>query len=265
MHDIPLLVETGAADRYDLVVVVEADERLRLERLAARGLRPAEAWSRIRAQAPAEARAAVADVVIDNDGTPEQLAGQVDDRGGASRMPAESVRAFATRQRASRSCGVLDPVARAEPGVAGSAHSPLVVEVHGTQGVGGGTMNLVSTVLGRQEQTRSWQEDLYRDVHSHPELSHQESRTAGLVADRLEDAGSLFTAALAARAWSVCCANGDGPTVLLRADMDALPVREATGLVYASTELARAADGEQVPVMHACGHDMHVACLARRG
>ena len=79
VHDIPLLVETGAADRYDLVVVVEADERLRLERLAARGLRPAEAWSRIRAQAPAEARAAVADVVIDNDGTPEQLAGQVDD------------------------------------------------------------------------------------------------------------------------------------------------------------------------------------------
>jgi hippurate hydrolase len=56
-------------------------------------------------------------------------------------------------------------------------------------------------------------------------------------------------------------ANGDGPTVLLRADMDALPVREATGLPYASTDTATDADGNQVPVMHACGHDMHVASL----
>jgi hippurate hydrolase len=56
-------------------------------------------------------------------------------------------------------------------------------------------------------------------------------------------------------------ANGDGPTVLLRADMDALPVREATGLPYASTATATADDGAEVPVMHACGHDVHVACL----
>jgi hippurate hydrolase len=55
--------------------------------------------------------------------------------------------------------------------------------------------------------------------------------------------------------------NGDGPAVLLRADMDALPVREQTDLPYASTETATDADGNQVPVMHACGHDLHVACL----
>ena len=57
------------------------------------------------------------------------------------------------------------------------------------------------------------------------------------------------------------CATATGPTVLLRADMDALPVREATGLPYASTVTATDADGAEVPVMHACGHDVHVACL----
>ena len=59
-----------------------------------------------------------------------------------------------------------------------------------------------------------------------------------------------------------CCDNGDGPTVMLRADMDALPVKEATGLPYASTATATDADGNEVPVMHACGHDMHVTWLA---
>ena len=57
-------------------------------------------------------------------------------------------------------------------------------------------------------------------------------------------------------------ANGDGPTVMLRADMDALPVKEATGLPYASTATATDPDGDEVPVMHACGHDMHVTWLA---
>ena len=55
--------------------------------------------------------------------------------------------------------------------------------------------------------------------------------------------------------------NGDGPTVLLRADMDALPVLERTGLDYASTDRGKGADGKDVPVMHACGHDAHVTCL----
>jgi dephospho-CoA kinase len=78
VHDIPLLVETGAAGRYDLVVVVEAPEPVRVRRLATRGLTEPEALARVRAQAPAEERAAVADVVIDNDGPQERLAPQVD-------------------------------------------------------------------------------------------------------------------------------------------------------------------------------------------
>jgi len=96
-------------------------------------------------------------------------------------------------------------------------------------------------------------ETLYKDVHSHPELSMEEKRTAGIAADRLRAAGFEVTEAVGNTGVVGVLSNGDGPTVMLRADMDALPVREQTGLDYAST-----VDG----VMHACGHDMHVTWLA---
>jgi len=119
-----------------------------------------------------------------------------------------------------------------------------------------------SSVLARLEATRPWQEDLYRDVHEHPELSHQETRTAGLVADRLRNGGFEVHDGVGGTGVVGILRNGDGPTVLLRADMDALPVREATGLPYASEVTGTDAAGNEVPVMHACGHDVHVACLA---
>src|SRR5436309_11937901 len=96
-------------------------------------------------------------------------------------------------------------------------------------------------------------EALYKDVHSHPELSMQEERTAGIAAQRLSAAGFDVTSGVGKTGVVGLLENGDGPTVMLRADMDALPVQEQTGLPYAST-----VDG----VMHACGHDMHVAWLA---
>ncbi|MBJ7002326.1 amidohydrolase [Streptomyces sp. CRPSP2-6A1] len=96
-------------------------------------------------------------------------------------------------------------------------------------------------------------EDLYRDLHRHPELSLREHRTAGKLAGRLADAGFETAEGVGGTGVVGRLANGDGPTVLLRADMDALPVTEATGLPYAS-----ATDG----VMHACGHDLHVTWLA---
>src|SRR5690242_21687153 len=96
-------------------------------------------------------------------------------------------------------------------------------------------------------------EALYKDVHRHPELSMQEERTAALAADRLNAAGFDVTSGVGTTGVVGLLRNGDGPTVMLRADMDALPVQEQTGLDYASTT-----DG----VMHACGHDMHVAWLA---
>ena len=104
-------------------------------------------------------------------------------------------------------------------------------------------------------------EDLYRDVHSHPELSMQETRTAGLAADRLEAAGYDVARAVGKTGVVGIMRNGDGPTVMLRADMDALPVKEATGLPYASDVVGTDSDGQATPVMHACGHDMHVAWL----
>jgi len=95
-------------------------------------------------------------------------------------------------------------------------------------------------------------EELYKDVHRHPELSMQEQRTAGLAAERLSAAGFEVTAGVGGTGVVGLLWNGEGPTVMLRADMDALPVAEQTGLQYASM-----VDG----VMHACGHDMHVAWL----
>jgi amidohydrolase len=104
-------------------------------------------------------------------------------------------------------------------------------------------------------------EALYKDIHSHPELSMQEKRTAGIAAERLHAANYEVTTGVGKTGVVGLLRNGDGPTVMLRADMDALPVKEETGLPYASTVTARDRDGNTVPVMHACGHDMHVACL----
>ena len=103
--------------------------------------------------------------------------------------------------------------------------------------------------------------DLYEDLHAHPELSFCEVRTVGLLADRLEDLGYEVTRGVGGTGVVALLANGDGPTVLLRADIDALPVEEATGLPYASTVRAKGLNGEEVPVAHACGHDMHAAWM----
>src|SRR5438309_1134543 len=82
-------------------------------------------------------------------------------------------------------------------------------------------------------------EVLYKDVHSHPELSMQETRTAGLAADRLRVAGFEVTTGVGKTGVVGLLRNGDGPTVMLRADMDALPIEEATALPYASQTTAK--------------------------
>ncbi|MGR6035697.1 MAG: M20 family metallopeptidase [Candidatus Nitrosoglobus sp.] len=104
-------------------------------------------------------------------------------------------------------------------------------------------------------------ERLYTDMHTHPELSMQETRTAGLAAERLRAAGYEVTTGIGKTGVVGLLRNGNGPTVMLRADMDALPVEEATGVSYASTARAVDHEGKPVPVMHACGHDMHVTWL----
>ena len=104
-------------------------------------------------------------------------------------------------------------------------------------------------------------ESVYKDLHSHPELSMHEERTARIAADRLRAAGYEVTTGVGKTGVVGLLRNGDGPTIMLRADMDALPVKEATGLSYASSITATDSDGKTVPVMHACGHDMHVTWL----
>jgi len=116
-------------------------------------------------------------------------------------------------------------------------------------------------VLSGLSKARPWQEDFYRHLHQHPELSHQEHHTAAEVAGRLGRFGYRVHTGIGGTGVVAVLHNGDGPTVLMRADMDALPVRERSGLPYASTVTARDRDGLEVPVMHACGHDVHVTCL----
>ena len=105
-------------------------------------------------------------------------------------------------------------------------------------------------------------EALYEDIHAHPELSMHETRTAGIAADRLRKAGYDVTTGVGKTGVVGLLRNGEGPTLMLRADMDALPIAEGTGLAYASKVTATDARGKTVPVGHMCGHDMHVAWLA---
>ncbi len=103
--------------------------------------------------------------------------------------------------------------------------------------------------------------DWRRDLHAHPELGHAEKRTAALVADHLRALGlSPVTGIAGTGVTAVLKGARPGPRIALRADMDALPVTEATGLPYASTAIGEYR-GQPVGLMHACGHDMHVAIL----
>jgi hippurate hydrolase len=102
---------------------------------------------------------------------------------------------------------------------------------------------------------------IYTDLHQHPELSMQEYRTAKIAADHVAALGYEVTREVGATGVVAVLRNGDGPTVMLRADMDALPMREETGLPYASTATARDENGSAVGVAHSCGHDMHVAWM----
>jgi len=104
-------------------------------------------------------------------------------------------------------------------------------------------------------------EELYKDLHSHPELAFAEHRTSGIAAEWLAGAGYTVSTGIGGTGVAGVLRNGDGPAVLVRGDMDALPLREETGLDYASDVVAVDARGERTHVMHACGHDMHVACL----
>ncbi len=104
-------------------------------------------------------------------------------------------------------------------------------------------------------------EKIYHHLHQTPELSKVEFKTADFLAKKLENYGFDVTEGIAKTGLVAILKNGDGPTVMLRADTDALPVLEKTGLAYASTATAVNEAGKFVPVMHACGHDIHMTVL----
>lgn len=103
--------------------------------------------------------------------------------------------------------------------------------------------------------------EIYKYIHSNPELFMHETRTSKIAADYLTKYQFEVTTPVGPTGVVGLMKNGDGPVVMLRADMDALPVTEKTGLPYASTKVARDGDGKEVGVSHVCGHDMHVTWL----
>ena len=120
----------------------------------------------------------------------------------------------------------------------------------------------ISDIIKEHLPSLEQYEPLYKHLHANPELSFQEKETASRIATELSkfsidevhtDIGGHGIAAV--------IKNGPGKIVLLRADFDALPVEEKTGLEYASKKKMKDAEGVEKPVMHACGHDMHVTCL----
>jgi amidohydrolase len=130
---------------------------------------------------------------------------------------------------------------------------------------------LASYIRAAEDPKRRVEDDLktdlpflqqfYTDLHQNPELSFLEEKTAAKVARELKSAGFEVAEKVGLHGVVGVLLNGDGPVVLLRTDMDALPVREQTGLSYASTRKQVNTTGEEVPVMHACGHDLHMTAM----
>jgi hippurate hydrolase len=115
-------------------------------------------------------------------------------------------------------------------------------------------------VKGLIHNDYTYLEQLYKYLHTHPELSLQEAQTAARLSREIKELGFEVTPNMGGHGVVAVLKNGTGPTVLVRTDMDALPVMEQTGLPYASKVRKRDRFGNEVGVMHACGHDMHMTC-----
>lgn len=102
---------------------------------------------------------------------------------------------------------------------------------------------------------------IFKDLHQNPELGFMEVRTSGIIAKELKALGYEVKTGIGKTGVVATLKNGDGPTVMYRADMDCNSVKEATGLPYASTKVMKREDGSETPVMHACGHDAHVTWM----
>ncbi|WP_280547753.1 amidohydrolase [Halomonas sp. 11-S5] len=122
-------------------------------------------------------------------------------------------------------------------------------------------LDLKGAIGAQVEATLEEVQALYRQIHQHPELPFQEHETSARLAEALEALGYEVTRGVGGTGVVALLENGDGPTVMLRGDMDALPIKEDTGLDFASTRTVET-EGGTVPLMHACGHDLHSSCVA---
>ncbi len=122
-------------------------------------------------------------------------------------------------------------------------------------------MSDISRLLAHHDVDLSWQQSFYEDLHERPELSGHEHETAEKIAAKLEEFDCEVTTHIGGFGLVAIFRNGEGPTVLFRADFDALPITEKTGVPFASTRVRPGPDGTRTGVMHACGHDMHTTAL----
>lgn len=129
------------------------------------------------------------------------------------------------------------------------------------ESVGASLENHISDINARVDSDLDYLRNLYVHFHRNPELSYHEKETAARMADELERIGFQVTPKVGGHGVVGVLKNGDGPTVLVRGDMDALPVKEETGRPYASTVVVKDELGRDVNVMHACGHDIHMTSL----
>ncbi|KAK5062764.1 hypothetical protein LTR84_004839 [Exophiala bonariae] len=120
---------------------------------------------------------------------------------------------------------------------------------------------LCEAVLQKVELEASQFIPIYKEIHQHPELPSFEVATASTIANHLERLSFQIHSSIGGHGLVGVLLNGEGPSVLLRAELDALPVEERTGLDYASTKRMLDENGEEQPVMHACGHDLHMAAV----
>ena len=118
-----------------------------------------------------------------------------------------------------------------------------------------------AVIEARVEETESDLLELYKHLHAHPELSFHEEQSAARMAEELSQLGFTVTTGVGGHGVVAVLEQGEGPTLMIRADMDALPVKEETGLPYASSATTTDESGSEVAVMHACGHDVHMTCL----
>jgi amidohydrolase len=120
------------------------------------------------------------------------------------------------------------------------------------------TLSINAALADLNDKEFDFLKSLYLHLHQNPELSFKEEQTAARIAEELQALGFSVTRNFGGTGVVGTLVNGAGPTLLIRADMDALPVKEQTGLDYASTVIAQSIDGIEKPVMHACGHDIHM-------